>query len=740
MPKSRYWRVAQCYVDQSKSQVALKELRLGTPTWNAADAHSKNVVAFFKPSAVLTESAPAGSFIDLGADLNWTYYFPTGNLNTFPACSSGVGRRGGSGVVFDGNTDEVWVSKDRLRIKAGVPLTVEGWIYPTDLSSAQVSRYICRQGSFATPADYNIGYMLAVETPSRRLFVRVGQVGGALILYSTTLVNTNEWSHVAFTYDGTTVRLFLNGVLEASATLGTLIGGDNTLVIGRSRSDEDLRVFQGVIDEFRVTTGVARYTANFTPPGELPVPWEFAPLDGAATLTSSHLPASGALTALVDGSSATDCTFSASDMRRGDFFIEYDMGTEVFIDSLKTDRWEDSGLHCVSLAYKDAQGDWVCTDQQPTRATAPAIGYRYTQVQMPDPRKVVWSQTFEGGTAANNPGYFGAHGNSEGFTYTWTYGVVLGAWSSSGGQRWGTGAWNNTGNPNQNMRITAAGPEFGIQSSPFTVQCFFRPTQLASVRGNAIYLMRFGLTTTTYTTGGWVFAMRQSDNRLFVSVGTGSAESQIFSLEPMELNTVYHGAFTYDGTTLRLFVDGKLQGSVVTATADVGTNFWFGTDPASPTTRYFHGPIDEVSIHKECLWVDDFCPTISVAVGTRTGNLEYSGTYVQEPSPVDPVSWPTGYETSVETSSILAYSSEYGGKGKISGTVKIDSTVDIPVRRKVRLFRDRDGLMLEEQWSDATTGAYLFYGLNTTDTYTVISYDHTGAFRAVIADRVVPEV
>lgn len=83
---------------------------------------------------------------------------------------------------------------------------------------------------------------------------------------------------------------------------------------------------------------------------------------------------------------------------------------------------------------------------------------------------------------------------------------------------------------------------------------------------------------------------------------------------------------------------------------------------------------------------------------------------------------------------------QYGGAGVISGTVKIDAVTDIPVRRRVRLVRDRDGAVVRETWSDAATGAYTFTGIDERERYSAISYDHTHDMRAVIADNLAPEV
>lgn len=82
-------------------------------------------------------------------------------------------------------------------------------------------------------------------------------------------------------------------------------------------------------------------------------------------------------------------------------------------------------------------------------------------------------------------------------------------------------------------------------------------------------------------------------------------------------------------------------------------------------------------------------------------------------------------------------------KGQVKGFTKEQATPTspkTPVFRRVRLIRDRDGVLMGETWSDKTTGAFTFLYVNSVDPCTVLSYDHTGNFRAVVADRVVPEL
>lgn len=91
--------------------------------------------------------------------------------------------------------------------------------------------------------------------------------GSGLITSTNALSAVGAWNHVALTRSGLTMRLFIDGNLEATGTLPSPIVFDPTTptYIGR-RADSTGSNFNGHIDEFRATKGVARYTANFTPP------------------------------------------------------------------------------------------------------------------------------------------------------------------------------------------------------------------------------------------------------------------------------------------------------------------------------------------------------------------------------------------------------------------------------------------------------------------------------------------
>lgn len=98
-------------------------------------------------------------------------------------------------------------------------------------------------------------------------FHRQVNVGSVVTMNGVTKVPENTWNHVALSFDGSNIRLFLNGNLEATASntdgwydLGQMEVGCYT------NPNYTTYGFLGDIDEVRITKGVARYTSNFIPP------------------------------------------------------------------------------------------------------------------------------------------------------------------------------------------------------------------------------------------------------------------------------------------------------------------------------------------------------------------------------------------------------------------------------------------------------------------------------------------
>lgn len=187
---------------------------------------------------------------------------PVGNAQISTAQS----KFGGASMLFGGSADALsFAHAAELNLASG-DFTIEAWIYVTSLVTA---RTICQKDqSFGTTfPSYNFGV-------NANGSIQGGVGTGASAGYSqnitsaVSLIAVNTMYHVAFTRSGTTLRLFIDGAQVQSGTqTGTPTDGGKVLLVGRYPSGGGAADawMAGNIDDLRITKGVARYTANFTP-------------------------------------------------------------------------------------------------------------------------------------------------------------------------------------------------------------------------------------------------------------------------------------------------------------------------------------------------------------------------------------------------------------------------------------------------------------------------------------------
>ena len=90
--------------------------------------------------------------------------------------------------------------------------------------------------------------------------------GGAVTLASPSTFPLNVYKHVAVTRSGTTFKLWLDGALQDTQTSSAAIQNTLAQPIRVGIWNDSTSSLNGYIDEIRITKGVARYTAAFTPP------------------------------------------------------------------------------------------------------------------------------------------------------------------------------------------------------------------------------------------------------------------------------------------------------------------------------------------------------------------------------------------------------------------------------------------------------------------------------------------
>lgn len=171
--------------------------------------------------------------------------------------SSAVSKFGGSSMYFDGTGDYLNILSSSLMAFGNANFTLECWIYIASPNDSPI--YEGRSAGSSTA-----GFTLtAFSSTVIRIFC-----GSALI--SATVANyTNTWTHVAVVRNSGTTTLYVNGNSGGTTTsLGTMTDTQPLVGGGRYSSNSSVTAFfNGYLQDFRITQGIARYTTNFTPTG-----------------------------------------------------------------------------------------------------------------------------------------------------------------------------------------------------------------------------------------------------------------------------------------------------------------------------------------------------------------------------------------------------------------------------------------------------------------------------------------
>jgi hypothetical protein len=166
------------------------------------------------------------------------------------------GRVGDYALSLNGSTYATVPDNDSL--DPGTAITLSAWVKPTN--SSYTTQYLIKK---ATQGGTN-GYELSLSSAGRA-FVRFNQQtnGDTYRINSSTSypLNGSAWMHVAATYDGTTMRLYVNGVEECRNPTGDTPCSDkggpasiaaNGLVLGIGAQSDGGSRFQGQMDEARI--------------------------------------------------------------------------------------------------------------------------------------------------------------------------------------------------------------------------------------------------------------------------------------------------------------------------------------------------------------------------------------------------------------------------------------------------------------------------------------------------------
>lgn len=170
--------------------------------------------------------------------------------------STAVKKYGTGSMYFDGSGDYLLSNiGPQAEIGSG-NFTIEGWV------NASSWGFINHIIDFR-PASTNGAYpQLYIDSAGKFTFGNPANITG------TTIISTGVWYHIAVCRSGTSTKMFVNGIQEGATYTDTTVYlvGASRPAIGSNGFTVGQTVWHGYIDDLRITKGIARYTANFTPP------------------------------------------------------------------------------------------------------------------------------------------------------------------------------------------------------------------------------------------------------------------------------------------------------------------------------------------------------------------------------------------------------------------------------------------------------------------------------------------
>jgi hypothetical protein len=118
------------------------------------------------------------------------------------------------------------------------------WVKSNGIDSNSSSRTIASKFNGTT------GYKIYLSNDNK---INISWAGGTTLTSNTILPN-EEWHNIEFTFNGSKIYLYIDGVFDSSTASNAPINTNNTFVIGAEyRSESDIRnYFKGEIDEYRL--------------------------------------------------------------------------------------------------------------------------------------------------------------------------------------------------------------------------------------------------------------------------------------------------------------------------------------------------------------------------------------------------------------------------------------------------------------------------------------------------------
>ena len=504
------------------------------------------LAAVTSPVSAQSQSGPPVAAYAFSEGTGTTTADSSGNGNTAtlmngPTWTTGVF---GNAVAFADTSQWVQVTASET-LQLTTAFTIEGWVYPTTTGFFP----IWSQGT--TVGDR----WLAVQNgyPAFVASLTTGYAG----VWSPTTVPLNTWTHVAVTYDGTILHLYVNGTevnsladtfsLPSSLqpiTLGPIVGALDEVRLYRTA----LTASEVALDSLTALDASSPFQVSFQ-----------TPANGAIGILTT--PITAGFSRAADGSTVTTSTFELRDSSHKlvTATVGYDPTTDraTLTPTSAPTPLTDYTARVVggTGGVTDGNGQALASDVTWTFRTAAAAT---------DP---VASYAFSEGTGTTTADDSG-NGNTAALMNgpTWTTGVFGNAVAFANTSQWVEVT------PGETLQLTTA----------FTIEGWVYPTMTGF----------FPIWAQGTTVGDRWLAVQNGYPAFVASLTTGYAG--VWSPTTVPLNTWTHVAVTYDGAILHLYVNGTEVNSLV-------DTFSLPSSLQPITLGPVVGALDEVRLYRTAL-------------------------------------------------------------------------------------------------------------------------------------------
>jgi hypothetical protein len=218
----------------------------------AGDPYWSNVLSLLW----FTGAAGSSTFTDQVSGSSWTDYGA-------PVISSSQAKFGTTSGYFNGSSA---ISLNKQAAIGTGDFTVDLWVYPTVTPST--STIFCGQQDVSTQTVFQIR---GSSGGALEVLLRPNGGGSVTTVDGATSISLNVWHLLSVSRVSGTVYTFLDGALQGSAAFaGSLNCSAHVFTYGGLNDGSGGGSFTGLATCYfggnRITVGVGRYTASFTPP------------------------------------------------------------------------------------------------------------------------------------------------------------------------------------------------------------------------------------------------------------------------------------------------------------------------------------------------------------------------------------------------------------------------------------------------------------------------------------------